>query len=243
MRTSNPVLNPRAFDAVRGNTSGSDVMTLDGTVNKSLLSILISLLAAAWTWNDPSMIRFYLPLIIISFVIAIVLAFKPAWSPILVPVYAALYGAALGSVSILIDTTYPGIVPQAVGLTFGVALAMLGAYKSGLIKVTDTFRSCIVAATAGIAIFYLITFVLSLFGVSMAFMNGSGAFSIGLSLVIVGVAALNLVLDFDFIAQASNSRSTPKYMEWYGAFGLLVTMIWLYWEILRLLIKLKSSKD
>jgi uncharacterized YccA/Bax inhibitor family protein len=134
---------------------------------------------------------------------------------------------------------YPGLAIQAVGLTFGTLLVMLLAYTSGLIKVNDKFRIGVVAATGGIALFYLLEMVLSFFGIHFAAINGSGIMGIGFSLLVVGIAALNLVLDFDFIEQGVN-LGAPKYMEWYGAFGIMVTLVWLYLEILRLLSKMRS---
>jgi uncharacterized YccA/Bax inhibitor family protein len=244
MNTSNPVLNSRTFTSNVGVVTDDQVMTLGGTVNKSLVAILITLLAAAWTWNDPTLGRYYLPFIIGGFVTSLVLIFKKSWSPILVPIYALLEGAALGSISLLFNTAYPGVATQAVGLTVAVAVAMLFAYQSGWIRVSDKFRSCLIAATGGIALFYLVTFIAGFFTTAMnGLFMGNGMLSIGLSVVVTGVAALNLLLDFDFIANASSQRSLPKYMEWYGAFGLLVTLVWLYMEILRLLAKLNSRRD
>jgi uncharacterized YccA/Bax inhibitor family protein len=167
-----------------------------------------------------------------------VTVFKKEWSPVTSPVYALLEGVFLGAVSALFEKSYPGIVMQAVGLTFGVLFCLLAVYKSGIIKVTERFKLGVVAATGGIALFYLASIVAGFFGVRFSFIYGGGVLGIGFSLFVVAIASLNLVLDFDFIEKGSQ-RQIPKYMEWYGAFGLMVTLVWLYLEILRLLAKLQ----
>lgn len=255
IRTANPVLGEKIFHQSAVPT-GSEVMTIDGTVNKSLISIALTFAAALWAWSDPiTMSKLYIPLIIGALVVAIAISFKPNWAPVLTPVYAVAEGFALGALSWMVALSMSedparvlagqvppnaAIVFQAIGLTFGTLFAMLVAYRSGLISVTEKFRMGVVAATGGILVLYLVSFVLSFFGVAVPFLSGNGLFSIGLSLVIVGVAALNLVLDFDRIERLAETRSAPKYMEWYGAFGLLVTLVWLYIEILRLLSKIQS---
>jgi uncharacterized YccA/Bax inhibitor family protein len=166
-----------------------------------------------------------------------VTTFKKEWSPVTAPIYALLEGLALGGLSAVIDLRYPGIAIQAVGLTFGTLFVLLLAYRSGLIKVTEKFRMGIVAATGGIMLFYLLQMLLGFFGVQFVSINGSGIVGIGFSLFVVAIAALNLVLDFDFIERGVQ-YGAPKYMEWYGAFGIIVTLVWLYLEILRLLSKL-----
>jgi uncharacterized YccA/Bax inhibitor family protein len=155
------------------------------------------------------------------------------------PIYALLEGLVLGGLSATIELRYPGIAIQAVGLTFGTLFVLLMAYRSGLIKVTQKFRLGIVAATGGIFFFYLAEMLLGFFGIQFTSINGAGPIGIGFSLVIVAIAALNLVLDFDFIEQGVQVGA-PKYMEWYGAFGIMVTLVWLYLEILRLLSKFRS---
>lgn len=242
MRTSNPVLNDRTF-ASRLPLSGSEVMTVDGTVNKSLLALALLVGAAYWSWNDPTFAPLMIPGIIVTLVVSLVLAFKQSWAPTLTPVYAVLQGFMLGILSRSFELMYPGIVGQAVFITFGVFGSLLIAYKSGWIKVSEKFRAGMMIATGGIMLFYLVSFIASLFGASMNFMHGSSLLSIGISVAVAGVAALNLLLDFDLIERASASRSSPKYMEWYATFGLLVTLIWLYMEILRLLAKLNSRRD
>jgi len=172
-------------------------------------------------------------------IVAFVTIFKKEWSPITSPIYALLEGLALGGLSALLDVRYPGIALQAVGLTFGTLFVLLLAYRSGLIPVTQKFRMGIVAATGGIMVFYLLEMLLGFFGVRFASINGNGGIGIGFSLVVVAIAALNLVLDFDFIEHGVEAGA-PKYMEWYGAFGIIVTLVWLYLEILRLLSKMRS---
>jgi uncharacterized YccA/Bax inhibitor family protein len=178
---------------------------------------------------------------IAGLVLAIVLMFKKTWAPFLVPVYAAVQGLFIGAFSATFEQQYPGIVMQSVGLTFATLFALLSAYKSGLIKATENFKLGVFAATAGIGVFYLATFIFGLFGVNFPIVYGNSPLSIGLSVVIVVIAALNLVMDFDFI-ESGAEQGAPKYMEWYGAFGLLVTLIWLYIEIVRLLSKLASRR-
>jgi uncharacterized YccA/Bax inhibitor family protein len=174
-----------------------------------------------------------------GFAVALITIFKPNLSPLTAPVYAALEGLALGAISAIAEARYPGIVIQAVALTFGTLFALLIAYRSRLIPVTQNFRLGIVAATGGIAIFYLVAIGLSFWGVRIPFLHEGSALGIGFSVFVVVIAALNLVLDFDFIEKGAE-HGAPKFMEWYGAFGLMVTLIWLYLEILRLLSKLRS---
>ena len=199
--------------------------------------------SASYTWINPSP-----GLIIIGFIggviMAIVTIFKKIWSPYTVSGYAILEGLALGGISRIFETQYPGIASQAIFLTFGILAALLIAYKTGFIKPTENFKLGVFAATGGIAIMYLISFIMSIFGSEMSILNSNNAsmLSIGFSLFVVVIASLNLVLDFDFIEEGAD-LGAPKYMEWYGAFGLLVTLIWLYLEILRLLAKLYSRRN
>lgn len=173
-------------------------------------------------------------------VVALVTVFKKEWSPVTAPLYAVLEGLAIGAISAVFEQRFPGIVMQAVGLTFGTLAALLLAYRSGLVRATENFKLGVVAATGGIMLLYLVNIGMRLFGFEgMGFIHDSGWLGIGFSAVVVVVAALNLVLDFDFIEQGVE-HGAPKYMEWYGAFGLLVTLVWLYLEILRLLAKLQS---
>jgi uncharacterized YccA/Bax inhibitor family protein len=247
MKTSNPALGSETF---RGQYGGmidvTERMSLNGTVNKTGILLVCALATAAWTWRLFLVSRDFTdvaPLMLVGvlggFICAMITIFKKEWAPVTAPVYALLEGLALGGISAVMELRYPGIAIQAVGLTFGTLFVLLMAYSSGLIKVTDKFRLGIVAATGGIAVFYLMEMLLSFFGIRFAAINGSGAIGIGFSLFIVAIAALNLVLDFDFIERGVNAGA-PKYMEWYGAFGIMVTLVWLYLEILRLLSKFRS---
>jgi uncharacterized YccA/Bax inhibitor family protein len=249
MRTSHPALNNQVFSANAGlaATSGS-TMTLEGTVWKTGVLLAILVAAAGFTWvqtlsqaNGGQVASGYVLLGGIGGLIcALVTVFKPSWSPYSAPLYAGLEGLLLGGISAMFETSYPGIALQAVGATFGTLAALLAAYASGLVRPTEKFKLGVTAATGGICLVYLASWVLSLFGShAMGSLFAAGAIGIGFSVVVVIVAALNLVLDFDFI-ETGVRQSAPKYMEWYGAFGLLVTLVWLYLEILRLLSKLRS---
>jgi uncharacterized YccA/Bax inhibitor family protein len=244
MRTSNPALNARAF---QGEGAGiGEAMTLQGTINKTGLLLVCVVGTAAWTWNifmHAGNAQAVMPYLLIGgiggFIFALVTIFKKTWAPVTAPIYALLEGLVLGSISAMFEVRYHGIAIQAVSLTFGTMFALLLAYRSGLIPVTQNFRLGIIAATGGIALFYLAQIVLGFFGIHFTTINGSGPLGIAFSVFVVIIAALNLVLDFDFIENAVTAGA-PKYMEWYGAFGLMVTLIWLYLEILRLLAKLRS---
>jgi len=239
MRSGNPVLTEKAFapSLVRG-----EKMTLNGTVNKTFMSLLLLIGAAYVTYGEinPGLLA---GAGIIGFIVALITIFKRAWAPITVPLYALAEGVVLGGISYLYNAQYEGIVSNAIFLTLGILISLLMLYKSGYIKATQNFKLGIFAATGGIALVYLINFIMGFFGSSLGILNpmNSSLMSIGFSLFVVVIAALNLVLDFDFIEKGVENEA-PKYMEWFGAFGLLVTLIWLYLEILRLLAKLNSRK-
>jgi uncharacterized YccA/Bax inhibitor family protein len=243
MRTSNPALNEKAF---RGQVALGDAMTLQGTVNKTGLLLLCVVATAAWTWGlshseaPGAALPWMMGGVFGGFVVALVTIFKKEWSPITAPLYALLEGFALGGISAIFERTYPGVAIQAVGLTFGTLFVMLLAYKSGMIRATQRFKLGVIAATGGIAVLYLVEIVLGLFHVTVPAINGSGPWGIAFSLFVVVIAALNLVLDFDLI-ETGVQVGAPKYMEWYGAFALMVTLIWLYLEILRLLAKARRK--
>lgn len=246
MRTANPALNAKTFERAGALTIPGEAMTLEGTVTKSALLILLLLLPATWMWGkiyttpDPSAVMPWVMVGVLGgLVVAVVTVFKQAWAPVTAPIYAMLQGLVLGGFSAIFEVQFPGIVIQAVALTIGTFLCLLMAYRSGLIQATENFKLGVVAATGAIALVYLSSIVLSLFGIAVPFLHDSGPIGIGISLFIVTIAALNLVLDFDFIEQGVQSGA-PRYMEWYAAFGLLVTLVWLYLEILRLLAKLRS---
>ena len=242
IRSGNPALTKKTFENL--STFNSEVMTLDGAVNKTAISMCILLLAAYYTYSNAIM-SYVLIGFIGGFVLALITIFKKEWSPVTVPAYALLEGLALGGISKIYANAFePGIVPQAIMLTLGILFALLFAYKAKIIAATENFKLGVFAATAGIAVVYLISFLMSIFGSGgLPIMNPSNAslLSVGFSLFVVVIASLNLVMDFDFIEQGA-ANGAPKYMEWYGAFGLLVTLIWLYLEILRLLAKLSSRK-
>jgi len=232
-QTSNPALGERIFKNQAYTATEEGSMTVNGAINKTGILTIILLLTGAYAWSSMST-----PLMLIGgiggFIAALVTIFKPQWSTWTAPVYAALEGLFLGTVSAMYASLYAGIVPKAILLTFSILFVMLFAYRSGMVRATEKFKSGVIAATGGIAVFYLITMVMSLFGADTSAFFGGGLLSIGISLVIIVVAALNLVLDFDFIEKGAE-QGLPKYFEWYGGFGLMVTLVWLYLEILRLL--------
>lgn len=250
IRSGNPALGAETFHSP---SFAGEAMTLQGTVNKTAFSLFLLLLTASWTWNlgsvdsltgqgNPAAAAPWTMVGVVGgFVCAMVTVFKKEWAPVTAPAYALLEGLALGGISVVFEARYPGIVSQAVFATFGTLGALLLAYRSGLIPVTDNLRLGIVAATGGIALVYLIGFVMSFFGSGIPMIHGSGPIGIGFSVVVVAIAAFNLVLDFDFIEKGAESGA-PKYMEWYAAFGLMVTLVWLYLEILRLLSKLQERR-
>jgi uncharacterized YccA/Bax inhibitor family protein len=244
MRTSNPALNEQVFRGQRADFG--EAMTLEGTVNKTGVLLLCTVATAAWTWHlfmQSHSAASVLPLLwlgtIGGFILALITVFKREWSPVTAPGYALFEGLALGGISAVLELRFPGIAMQAVELTFGTLFVLLLAYRSGLIQVTQKFRMGVVAATGAIMLFYVAQFVLGFFGVHFSTVNGSSPIGIGFSVIVVIVASLNLVLDFDFI-ESGVRASAPKYMEWYAAFGLMVTLVWLYLEILRLLTKIRS---
>jgi uncharacterized YccA/Bax inhibitor family protein len=259
MRTANPALNANTFSEARplsgaqsGATTGT--MTVNGTVNRTAVLLAIAGITATFAWEQslrdapnigdaPVFVPSAWLIIggIGGFITAIVTIFKKTWAPMTAPVYAAFEGLLLGGVSAGFNVLYPGIVLQAVMGTFGTLAALLFAYRSGLIRATENFKLGVAAATGGIAIIYLVGFVMSFFGAGIPYIHESGMIGIGFSLFVVVIAALNLVLDFDFIEQGA-ARGAPKYLEWYAAFGLLVTLVWLYFEMLRLLAKLRDRR-
>lgn len=244
MRTTNPALNDRAFQDAR--SISGEAMTLQGTVNKAGVLLICVIATAAWTWNlftHSHSTQTVMPLALVGgiggFIFAMVTIFKKEWAGVTAPIYALLEGLVLGGISAMLELRFPGIAIQAVSLTFGTLVILLLAYRSGLIPVTEKFRLGIVAATGGIALFYIVQIVLGFFGVHFTAINGGGAIGIGFSIFVVIIAALNLVLDFDLIENGVR-MGAPKYMEWYSAFALMITLIWLYFEILNLLSKLRS---
>jgi len=240
MRSGNPALQASTFKK-HLTSSVENKMTLSGTVNKTGISLLLVIISAGYTWGNPGMHIMMIPAGIVGFILALATVFKPTIGHITVPAYAVAQGILLGVISMYFNAMYPGIVVQAVFLTFGTLGALLLAYKSGLIAATENFKLGIAAATGGIAILYLINFIMGFFGSGIGIISSNNNMGILFSGFVVVIAALNLVLDFDFIEEGAE-MGAPKYMEWYGAFGLLVTLIWLYLEILRLLAKLQSRR-
>jgi uncharacterized YccA/Bax inhibitor family protein len=254
MRSGNPVLKDSTFLDLSSGTvypGSANAMTLNGTVNKTGLMLLLLTLTAAFSWSQavvqtpdgpqlaPGAMLYILGGGIGGFVLAMVTIFKKEWSPVLAPAYALVEGLFLGALSAFFEARFPGIVIQAVMLTFGTLFALLFAYRSGLIKATENFKLGVAAATGGIFLIYVASFLLGLFGIKVPYIHESGIIGIGFSLFVVVIAALNLVLDFDFI-ESGVEAGAPKYMEWFGAFGLMVTLVWLYVEFLRLLAKLRD---
>ena len=241
-RSGNPALTKKTFEGLESDSSNA-TMTLDGTVNKTSLSLLILLFCAYYTYSSQNTSFIFLGFIG-GFITALVTIFKKTLSPYTVPLYAVFQGLALGGISAIYNNMYTGIVQQAIFLTFGIFAALLFAYKTKIIEPTENFKLVVFAATCGIALVYFVSFIMSFFGSGLSVMNPQNAslMSIGFSIFVVLIAALNLVLDFDFIEQ-SFANSAPKYMEWYASFGLMVTLIFLYLEILRLLAKMQSRRN
>ncbi len=242
-KSGNPALSEKSFKNVTFSTDSSQTMTVRGTLNKFGFMTIMLVAGAMFAWksfyeNAPYAQTLMWVGAIGGLVIALVMVFKKEWAGYLAPAYALLEGLFLGAISatyaLLFEESMPNIITNAVGLTVGTCVAMFVLYRFGIIKATEKFKSIIFTATAGIGVFYLITMVIRLFGVQIPFMHDSSLLGIGISLFIVAIAALNLIVDFDMIEQGA-AQGAPKYMEWYGAFGLMVTIVWLYLEILRLL--------
>jgi len=241
--TGNPTLNANTFANIHA-APGTAVMTVQGTVHKTALLLLLTIVAASYTWglHDAGLDGAVMTGgAIAGFVIGLITVFKKTWAMVTAPLYAVAEGLFIGGLSSAMASYSNGIVIDAAMLTFGTLAALLAAYTMGVVKVTDNFKRGVIAATGGIVLLYLATFVLGLFHVPVPMITGSGLFGIGFSIVVVIIAALNLVIDFDFIEKGAEAGA-PKYLEWYAAFSLLVTLIWLYLEILRLLAKLSQRK-
>jgi len=238
--SNNPVLKEKTFrEASLDHSNG--VMTINGTVAKMSFLLLMVMSAAIYSWGADARGQNVMPFLLVGglggFILALVIIFKKEWAPYLAPAYALAEGLFLGVISAMYAGLYQGIVLQAVGLTFGTFAGMLILYKLGVIRATERFKSIVFTATAGIAIFYLLAWVLRMFNINIPFLHEGSTIGIVFSLVVVAIAALNLILDFDMI-ETGVAQGAPKYFEWYASFGLLVTLVWLYLEILRLLSKL-----
>lgn len=249
-KSSNPTLSEKMFNkSLQAEASAQGVMSVRGTINKFGFLMLMVIGSASYTWhlfeqlNESLMNTLMIVGAIGGLITGLVISFKPNWAQYAAPAYGILQGFFIGGISAILNAAfadkYPGLVMQAVGLTFGVAIAMFALYNFRIIKPTQRFRSIVISALMGIMIFYLITMVLNLFGVTVSFLYDSSWLSIGISLFVITIAALMLILDFERIEQGAE-MGAPKYMEWYCAFGLMVTIIWLYIEILKLLSKLGS---
>ncbi len=243
-KEKNPALKADIFQSAEA--VGSQTMTIQGTVNKIALLGVITFVSAMYTWNlfmssgNPASIQgFMYGGFGIGFILALIIVFKKKWANVLAPIYCIAKGLALGGISAVYEVAFQGIVFQALMLTFGILFSLLLIYRMRWIAVTENFKLMIGSAIMGIGVLYLSSFVLGFFGVGMTFLHDSSPLSVGISLVIVAVAAFSLVIDFDFIEEGEENGA-PKYMEWYAAFGLIVTLIWLYIEILRLLSKLRD---
>ncbi len=248
-KSGNPALAEKRFrDTILDDVvTYENAMTVRGTLQKFGFLMIMVLGTALYSWKEFASGGNAMPLILVGafggLIIAIILTFKKEWSPFLAPAYALLEGLFVGAISAYYNYVFaakaPFIIMNAVGLTLACAVGMYLLYSFKIIQATQKFKAIIMTATAGIGIFYLLTWVLSFFGVSLPFLHEGSLMGIGFSLFVVAIAALNLILDFDMIEQGA-ALGAPKYMEWYGAFGLLVTIVWLYLEILRLLSKLSS---
>ncbi len=247
MRTSNPALNPSTFENFGDYAvERSNVMTVEGTATKTAMLVVLLSASAGYVWNElrtagglPGVMPYVIGGLVISLIAGIAMCFRPQWSAMLAPVYALAEGAVMGAISAAYETQFQGIVFQAICLTMGTLFSLLTAYRTGIIKATENFKLGVFAATGGIAMLYLVSMVMNMFGFRMPFLHSAGLIGIAINVVVVIVAALNLVLDFDFIEEGAK-RGAPKYMEWYASYGLLVTLVWLYVEFLRLLSKLNS---
>ena len=240
-RSGNPVLTSNAFNL---QSDYSDKMTIGGTVNKTFLTLMILIGSAYYSWTYISVTNILLlPSVIGAFIVGIITMKKKVWAPITVPIYGVLQGIFLGIVSNLFNTMYDGIVVTAISYTLCILFALLSIYRLGIIKPTENFKLGVGAATGGIALLYGINIIMGFFGSGIPLMdiNNSSIYSIGFSVFVIFIASMNLVVDFDFIEEGSE-KGAPKYMEWFGAFGLMVTLVWLYLEILKLLAKMNSRK-
>lgn len=241
-RSGNPTLNEETF-ANQGNYDNQERMTIGGTVNKSFMALALLVGAAVISWtmfaNGYNMIPYMIGGVIGGAILALIISFVPTTAPFLTPIYAIVKGLFLGALSAMYEVKTEGITLQAVLLTMCVFMGMLLVYRLGLIKATDGFRKGVITATAGVALVYLFSFILGFFGITIPYLHESSLLGIGISVVIIIIAALNFILDFNLIEEGAE-QGAPKHMEWYGAFGLLVTLVWLYIEIIRLLAKIAN---
>jgi len=248
MKTSNPVFRSSVYQGQGMHAAYGETMTIEGAIHRTGILLICVMATALWTWSqflstrDVASVSVWLLIGVFGgFVMAMVTCFKMEWAPVTAPIYALLEGLFLGGISAIMEVRYPGIAIQSVGLTFGVCFCMLAAYRTGLLRATQRFTTGVIAATGGICLFYFASMLLGFFGIRVPGVFGAGPVGVLFSLFVVGIAAMNLILDFNFIEQGAE-QGAPKYMEWYGAFGLIVTLVWLYLEILRLLVKLRGRR-
>jgi uncharacterized YccA/Bax inhibitor family protein len=244
MQTSNPAFSADAFVRARGAATGPNAMTIQGAITKTGVLIALALIPAVMVWNmyaqgNQAVMGFATIGAIAGLVFAMATCFVPTWAPVTAPLYAVAEGTFLGGISAVFEAQYPGIVAPAMLSTFGVLICMLAAYRTGLVRATEKFKLGVIAATGAICLVYVASMILSLFDVGVPFIRSASPIGIGFSVVVVIIAALNLVLDFDLVERGAQS-GMPKYMEWYCGFALMVTLVWLYLEILRLLSKLRE---
>ena len=240
-RSGNPVLTSNAFNL---KSDYSDKMTIGGTVNKTFLTLMILVGSAYYSWTYISITNVLaFPSVIVAFIVGIITIRKKEWAPVTVPIYGVLQGIFLGIISNVFNSLYDGIVITAISYTLCILFALLSLYRLRIIKPSENFKLGVAAATGGIAILYVVNFVMGIFGSGIPLMdiNTSSMYSIGFSVFVIIIASMNLVVDFDFIEEGAE-KGAPKFMEWYGAFGLMVTLVWLYLEILKLLAKMNSRK-
>ena len=246
MNSQNPFFNTKSFKENNNVTheavviDRNETMTVSGTINKSFLMLILLIASAAVTWSMANPIVFAIGGAIVGFILVLIAAFKPQYSGFLAPGYAIFEGLFIGGISAIFEDMYPGIVIQAVSCTFVTFMVCFGLYKYEIVKVTERFKSVVLAATLAIATYYLISWLLSMFTSFQPVHNGNSWMSIGISAFVIVIAALNLFLDFDQIEKGVQQKM-PKYMEWYGAMGLMITLVWLYIEFLRLLSKLNRK--
>ncbi len=224
-------------------------MRMEGVVFKTAFLLTLSLLSAAWVWQDFAakqdllLLRSYASVGgVISFVCAMATLFSPGWARFTAPVYAVCKGASLAGISLLVELWYPGVALQALPLTFAVLAGMLLVYRLGLVRVTPGLYAFVLSSMMGILLFYLLTWLLQLFGIGMPYLHQGSLLGIGFSLFVVGLASLNLLFDFDFIERAQRAGA-PRHMEWYGAFALLLTLVWIYLELLQLLVRMRDRNE
>ena len=244
MATANPAMNEAVYRRAQSTDITAQVMTIEGTVLKTTVLMVILMITAVYAWSQATTGSPLASILMIGgaiggFIVALATIFLPKYSPITAPIYAALEGLFMGGISAAFEASYHGIVIKAVGLSIGVLAMMLFLYGTGIIRATEKFKIGVVAATGAICLVYVVSMVMSLFGKQVPLIHESGWVGIGFSLVVVVIAALNLILDFDFIERGVQLRA-PKYMEWYGGFSLMVTLVWMYLEILRLLAKMQG---